>query len=515
VSLRSRLIVAFLALALVPLAIVTLFALDRLTHATRLWNTPSVEHALGSALDVSRTALTRMEASVRGQAESWAQALPDEPIDDARRAAVRAALPATALDFVQVYRERDGRWRREENLVAVESAAAAVAPGGGGLAAMPDLSDRIGEALAGERVVRAREGALVGIWPAGAGRVVAAGYRVPNGFFAGIERVDTGAAFYRRFGVVSQVTRVWLLLLVTALALALTAISVVAATRLAAGMTRPLRELETAVGRVASGDLDARVTPSGARELATLGDRFNTMAVRLADAREAMARAEREAAWREIARRLAHEFKNLLTPMSLSMHRLRRRVDAVRSEDRDAVIESLASIDRAVDQLARLAEQFAQYARLPEPRPEPIDLADVVRSAVGLVDHEGVRVTVGGTATLPVTGDALLLGRAIHNLVLNACEATPAGGEVEVRWAGAEGVAEVEVLDRGHGLAPEVRERLFEPYVSTKRRGSGLGLSLVRDIAGQHGGTVTLADRPGGGARAVLRMPLGSGGGAR
>jgi signal transduction histidine kinase len=84
-----------------------------------------------------------------------------------------------------------------------------------------------------------------------------------------------------------------------------------------------------------------------------------------------------------------------------------------------------------------------------------------------------------------------------------------------VRWAGAEGVAEVEVLDRGRGLAAEVRERLFEPYVSTKRRGSGLGLSLVRDIAGQHGGTVTLADRPGGGARAVLRMPLGAGEAAR
>jgi nitrogen fixation/metabolism regulation signal transduction histidine kinase len=503
VSLRSRLILAFLALALVPLALVTWLALDRLTASTRLWSTPSVEHALGSALDVSRTALTRMETSVRAEAESWSQALPDEPLDDARRAAVRAALPATALDFVQVYRETGGTWRREENLIAV----------GAAMSQPPDLSDRVSEALAGDRVIHAREGALAGVWPAGTARAVVAGYQVPAGFFTGIERVDTGVGFYRRFGVVSQVTRVWLVILVLALAIALMVASVLVATRLAADMTRPLRELDAAVGRVSSGDLDARVTPSGAHELKTLGGRFNAMAGRLAEARDAVARAEREAAWREIARRLAHEFKNLLTPMSLSMHRLRRRVEAVSAEERLAVTESLGALDRAVDQLTRLSEQFAQYARLPEPRPEPIDLADVVRSAVTLVEHEGVRVTVEDHGRLPVIGDALLLGRAIHNLVLNACEATPSGGEVMVRWGVADGSAEVEVLDRGHGLTQEVRERLFEPYVSTKRRGSGLGLSLVRDIAGQHGGSVSLANREDGGARAILRVPLERGGG--
>lgn len=497
-SLRGRLIVAFLALALVPLAVLTLFSLDRLDRATRLWNTPPVEQALGSALDVSRVALTRMEASVRGQAERWAQALPDEPIDEPRREAIRAGLPATALDFVQVYRERAGSWRREEDLLAV---GAPVAP-------TPDLSDRVAAALAGSRVVRAREGALVGIWPDGPHRAVAAGYRVPVGFFSGIERVDVGAGFYRRFGIVGQVSRAWLLLVVVALALLLTVTAIVVATGLANGMTRPLRELETAVGRIAAGDLEARVVPTGARELAALGERFNTMAGGLAEGREAMVRAEREAAWRDIARRLAHEFKNLLTPMALAMHRLRRRVDAVSADERAAVVESLESIDHAVEQLSRLAAQFAQFARLPEPRSEAIDLADVVRSAAALTGADHVHALVSGDGPVPMRGDALLLGRAIHNLVLNACEASPAGGTVEIRVGAANGAAEVVVLDRGPGLSPEVRDRLFEPYVSTKRRGSGLGLSLVRDIAAQHGGTVTLADREGGGARATLRLPL-------
>jgi signal transduction histidine kinase len=96
----------------------------------------------------------------------------------------------------------------------------------------------------------------------------------------------------------------------------------------------------------------------------------------------------------------------------------------------------------------------------------------------------------------------------VQNLLLNACEASPSGALVEVRTGADDGAAVVEVLDRGPGLPHEVRGRLFEPYVSTKARGSGLGLSLVRDIAGQHGGRVTLDDREGGGARARLTLPL-------
>jgi signal transduction histidine kinase len=107
-----------------------------------------------------------------------------------------------------------------------------------------------------------------------------------------------------------------------------------------------------------------------------------------------------------------------------------------------------------------------------------------------------------------VWGDSLLLSRAIHNLILNGCEASPGGSAVQVRLMRAGDRAVVEVLDRGTGLDAGVKDRLFEPYVSTKRRGSGLGLSLVKDIAGTHGGEVTLDDREGGGACARLTLPL-------
>jgi nitrogen fixation/metabolism regulation signal transduction histidine kinase len=337
--------------------------------------------------------------------------------------------------------------------------------------------------------------------------------RVPPDFFSRVDQVSRGVAFYHRFGVLRDVSRTYWLLLVAALVLALAGLSLVAATTLAGAMTRPLRQLEEALGRVAAGDLDTRVAPSGARELRALGERFNAMTAGLSAARAALARAEREAAWREVARRLAHEFKNILTPMSLSLHRLRRRAEQVPGSQREAVAGSLGALDGALADLARLAEQFSQYARLPEPRFEPVDLGRVVSDAARL--HEPGRCTVvvvPPAGPLPVSADRLLLSRAVHNLLLNACEASPEGATVEVRALAERGQGVVEILDRGPGLAPEVRERLFEPYVSTKARGSGLGLSLVRDIAAQHGGSVTLADREGGGARACLRVPLAAAG---
>jgi len=272
-------------------------------------------------------------------------------------------------------------------------------------------------------------------------------------------------------------------------------------------MSRPLAELASAFERVAAGELSTRVTPSGASELKLLGASFNTMTGRLEAARDSLKQAERVAAWREVARRLAHEFKNILTPMSLSLHRVASRAAAVAPEERAAVHESLGLLERGVDQLAQLAEQFSQYARLPDPHFETLDLAEVAKAAATMHEREEVELTVEVASALLVRGDSLLLSRAAHNLLLNAYEASPRGARIELRTFAAGDRAVLEVLDRGPGVPESLGERVFEPYVSTKKRSSGLGLSLVRDIATQHQGTVTLENRPGGGACARLALP--------
>jgi nitrogen fixation/metabolism regulation signal transduction histidine kinase len=505
VTLRTRLFLTFVALAMVPIVLLTAFTLDRLSRSLQLWNTPGVDQSLESALEVSKTSLARMEATARAQAQDWALALPAAPTSPARRTAVRAGLRASGLDFLQIYRRDRGRW------ILVEE----VLPEGVLSPAALDLAADLDGVLDSGRPIHSHAGALAAaaridsVLGGAPGWAVAAGMRVPPDFFPRVDQVGRGVGFYHRFGVLRDVSRTYWVLLVLVLVVALTGISLLVATTLARGMTRPLQRLEQALERVAGGDLEARVKPDGARELRTLAERFNAMTGRLSAARDALARAEREAAWRDVARRLAHEFKNILTPMGLSLHRMRRRAAEVPEQHRDAVADSLESLGLALSDLTRLAEQFSQYARLPEPRFERIDLAQVVGDAAKL--QEPGRCTVAfvpPAGALPVTGDRLLLSRAVHNLLLNAAEASPDGATVDVRSARDGDQAVVEVLDRGSGLAPEVRQRLFEPYVSTKARGSGLGLSLVRDIVLQHGGTITIEDREGGGARACLRLPV-------
>src|SRR5262245_31217850 len=357
---RARLLVTFLALALIPIALMALFTLDRLERSLQLWSTPGVQHALDAALETGKTSLTRMQAVVVSRAASWQTdcPFPAPRLDADARGKAQAELRESGLDFVQLYRLDKGAWRlvdetRPSGVLAVEKI---------------DMSAEIAAAVAGDKLIHSSKGALAGLQLVDSTRAVVVGMQVSPDFFQKVERVSQGVGFYQRFGVVRDVSRTYIWLLMVALVVVLSLAALWASAALARGLTRPLGRLGDAVERVAAGDLGARVKPEGAREVVALGRRFNAMTERLGAAQEALREAEREAAWREVARRLAHEFKNILTPMSLSLHRLRRRTGEVREEHRTAVEESLLALSGGVDQLARLAEQFSQYARLPEPR---------------------------------------------------------------------------------------------------------------------------------------------------
>jgi nitrogen fixation/metabolism regulation signal transduction histidine kinase len=326
-------------------------------------------------------------------------------------------------------------------------------------------------------------------------RAVLVGVAVPQDFFVQAERVAAGLQHYRRLGVVVDLQRLYLWLLVAGLVAGLVALALPLATLLARGMARPLTELSAAIGRVARGELSARVEPRGAPELKALGASFNAMTERLAVSRD-------------VSRLLAHEIRNSLTPMRLALHRLLRRLESLPAGERAVAQESLGSLLQEVHDLERLSEEFSHVARLPAPNFERVDLVEVARTAAVLHGPERVRVAIPPGLAMPVWGDRLLLARALHNLFLNAYEASPDGGTVEVRAMRENGEATIEVLDRGEGVPDAVRDRAFEPGVSSKGRGSGLGLSLVRDIASQHRGSATLGDREGGGACARFRVPL-------
>ncbi len=495
-TLRSRLLAAFLALALVPMAVISAVSLVQLSRAIGRWYRPGVDRALVSALEVTKISVTRLEGDVRVQAEEWAARWPEGPVSARQRAEAREALRASSLDFLQTYEPRGGEYVRVDQLV----------PPGLLLADAPNLGASLAADPGHAQMIR-NGGVLASAAPTRSGRMLVTGYRLSPDFYAQIDSVGHGLTYYRQLGLTAELQRRVVLLLVAGMTIVLVALALLLSTRLARQMSWPLQELSGALGRVAAGSLEARVTPGGASEMRSLGESFNVMTQRLDEARQALQRAEREAAWRDVARKLAHEFKNTLTPMRLSLQLLEARIEQAPADQREAMARSLGAALREVDSLNHLAGQFSQYARLPEPNFEPIDALEVARATASLVPGAAPEVHATGAGSTQLMADRVLVSRALSNLLLNAREAGGESGRVEMVVTPGGADVTFEVLDRGSGIPEDLKDRLFEPYASTKRRGSGLGLSLVRDIARQHHGRVTLENRSGGGARAVLILP--------
>jgi two-component system nitrogen regulation sensor histidine kinase NtrY len=237
--------------------------------------------------------------------------------------------------------------------------------------------------------------------------------------------------------------------------------------------------------------------------------------------------AQRMAAWGDVARRIAHEIKNPLTPIQLSAERIRRKFSGRLSESEAESLDSYVDvIVRQTGDLRRIVDEFSRFARMPEPERREEDLVRLVRDAVILQQGGQPGVTIAAdlpAAPLMLDLDATMIGQALTNLIKNAGEAIetlqekgpPPGHAPEIRVALAADAAsaEIRISDNGIGL-PADRARLFEPYVTTRAKGTGLGLPIVRKIIEEHGGTLALTDAPpfGGndrpGAMAVIRLPL-------
>jgi signal transduction histidine kinase len=273
----------------------------------------------------------------------------------------------------------------------------------------------------------------------------------------------------------------------------------------------PIRDLTRATRRIAEGDLGARVSTRSRDELRDLVDSFNHMAGDLERQRGDLERSNRLAAWAEMARQVAHEVKNPLTPIQLSAEHL-RRVFKDPGVDFPATLTACTdTILKQVRTLRRIVTEFSAFARPPVPAREPQDLGEIVSEAVApyrAVLPPGVRLALELSPGLPpVQGDRRLLERAVLNLLENALQAVGERGTIDVRTRAVDGRLEVEVEDSGPGLEPEIRDRIFEPFFSTKTGGSGLGLALVQKTAQDHGGGVRLDSPVGGRTRAVLWLP--------
>jgi two-component system nitrogen regulation sensor histidine kinase NtrY len=224
-------------------------------------------------------------------------------------------------------------------------------------------------------------------------------------------------------------------------------------------------------------------------------------------------KAQRVAAWREVAQRIAHEIKNPLTPIQLSAQRLRRRLRASSGEEQQLVAECTETIIQEVDGLKRLVDEFSRFARMPVLAPRPTDVRPLVDAVVTLYreSHPGVPLATRHAGDLPLLEvDPDHIKRAVLNLVDNAVQAVGTVGEVMVETVHVPetGHARIIVSDTGPGISAEDKEKLFLPYFSTKVAGMGLGLPIVHEIVTEHGGTVRVEDNEPRGSRFIVEVPV-------
>ena len=281
-------------------------------------------------------------------------------------------------------------------------------------------------------------------------------------------------------------------------------------------VTKPVQELVKGTQDVADGNWSTRVPVHGKDEIGQLAKTFNGMTQQLVEQRDRLVQVERVAAWRELARRLAHELKNPLFPLQTTVENLQTAHDHSPAEFDEVFRESTGILITEIQNLKTIVTRFSDFAKMPQPELSPVNLNEIVRNVVKL--FEAQFSAVGRPPITPelhleenlplIQADATLLHRAIENLVLNAMDAMPAGGVLMLRTMHTEDNVRLEVSDTGSGLTPEESERIFTPYYTSKQHGTGLGLAIVQAVVADHGGSISVESETGVGTSFHIDLPI-------
>jgi two-component system nitrogen regulation sensor histidine kinase NtrY len=280
-------------------------------------------------------------------------------------------------------------------------------------------------------------------------------------------------------------------------------------------VTRPVEQLADAAREVAQGNWSVQVPVASQDELGQLAEAFNRMTGDLIEQRERLVQTERVAAWRELARRLAHELKNPLFPLQLTVENLVRARQQSAEQFEEVFRESSSTLLAEIANLKAIIARFGEFSKMPQPQFQSVDLNEVARNVARLFqaqlhlpDHARIdcRLELAESMT-SIAADPELLHRALSNLILNAMDAMPQGGTLTLRTRQEGERAVIEVCDTGAGLTREECERLFTPYFTSKAHGTGLGLAIVQSVVSDHGGKVSVRSQPGKGTTFVIELP--------
>jgi two-component system nitrogen regulation sensor histidine kinase NtrY len=282
----------------------------------------------------------------------------------------------------------------------------------------------------------------------------------------------------------------------------------------AARLTRPINDLAEAAIDIGEGRFDVQVEPSSNDEIGCLAVAFNRMTEELIAQRDRLVQSERVAAWRELARRLAHELKNPLFPLQITVENLLRARENTPEQFDEVFRESTATLLAEIANLKTIIGRFSDFSKMPAPQLQPLDLDELVRSVAQLFQGQ---LSSGPARIEPdlqlgrlpaVNADPVLLRRVVENLVLNAIDAMPQGGRLTFRTSVNHRSAVLEISDTGAGLTPEECARLFTPYYTTRQHGTGLGLAIAQSVVSDHRGKISVASAKNAGTTFRVELPL-------
>jgi signal transduction histidine kinase len=282
-----------------------------------------------------------------------------------------------------------------------------------------------------------------------------------------------------------------------------------------ARVTRPVVDLARAAQDVASGNWNASVQVEGHDEVAQLAESFNRMTSELLAQKERLVQTERVAAWRELARRLAHELKNPLFPLQLTVENLIRAREQSPEMFEEIFRESSQTLLAEISNLKGIIGRFSEFSKMPQPQLQRVQVNEIVEAVARLFQaqfsaqgREAIHCEMQLDRRLePIAVDPELLHRALSNLVLNAMDAMPKGGTLTLRTRRDDGKVAIEICDTGSGLTREECERIFTPYYTSKQHGTGLGLAIVQSVISDHGGRISVQSEPGKGTAFVIELP--------
>jgi len=492
---QARLTIIFFLLVLVPTVPLTLFVSLLLTRSSQMLILPGLEQALSQSLEVIRQQLNQ-----RGQ-----QFLAQNPNV---RLVTEAQLKGEDLAYVGEVVNRNGRLRLTYFLTIDSLAQRTVND-----FETEDLQLIQSQAKVGASVHIQQLAFYESYAPLSDSGFCFVGFTIPENIAGTKDEVTRALRNYTSVNLLRETMveqgLVWTIAVAFIIFLAL--ISVYAAKVLSRGISEPIQKLTDGMHHLGAGDLSHRVVVPAKDEIAFLVDSFNRMAEELKTSRENLHRAERAAAWRDVARQISHEIKNPLTPIQFSLFRLKSGLPAEYLTNND-LRESFRIIEEELASMSRMAEEFSEFARMPHLELKPENLGDILRHSARLFEGAAHKVSVKLNITEdvpPLLLDRDQFRRAIHNLLKNALEASHPGDSVEIsldKRADGQSGAQIRIMDHGGGMDEETKRRALEPYFSTKVKGSGLGLYIANRIIADHGGKMHIESNPNQGTTITISL---------